>query len=64
MNDLKIEEQAQPRAASIGDGELGPEKAVLSKDEQHLANLGYKQGKHTLTHTSWKVNVDTDSLLT
>lgn len=43
MADLKIEEQVRP--GSVGDGEVGPEKPVLSKDEEHLARLGYKQGR-------------------
>lgn len=44
MSDLKIEKQPV-RPASIGDGEMGSEKGILSKDEQHLATLGYKQAK-------------------
>lgn len=43
MADLKIERQVS-KPISEGDGEVGPDKAVLSKDEQHLATLGYKQG--------------------
>lgn len=51
MSDLKIEKQPA-RPASMGDGEVGSDKAVLSKDEQHLATLGYKQGTYRHICTS------------
>lgn len=43
MDDAKVESQV--KSAMDGDV-LGGETMVLSKDEQHLANLGYKQGAH------------------
>lgn len=48
MDDAKIETQV--KSAMDGDvstGETG-ETVVLSKDEQHLAKLGYKQGAHLI----------------
>lgn len=43
MDDTKIETQV--KSTMDGDVSTGDTK-VLSKDEQHLANLGYKQGAH------------------
>lgn len=41
MDDAKAESQVK----STADGDVSAgESVVLSKDEQHLANLGYKQG--------------------
>lgn len=43
MDDTKVESQVKP--TMDGDVSAG-ESLVLSKDEQHLATLGYKQGAH------------------
>lgn len=44
MNEKKLE--AQTKSSADGDVSAG-ETMVLSKDEQHLAKLGYKQGAST-----------------
>lgn len=44
MDDKKLE--SQMKSSADGDVSAG-ETAVLSKDEQHLAKLGYKQGLST-----------------
>lgn len=41
MDEKKLE--SQTKSSADGDVSAG-ETAVLSKDEQHLAKLGYKQG--------------------
>lgn len=44
MDEKKLESQTK----SSADGDVSAEEtAVLSKDEQHLAKLGYKQGSST-----------------
>lgn len=61
MDDSKIETQV--KSTVDGDTSTGETK-VLSKDEQHLAKLGYKQGlysmrdiclepKHNYSSTYW-----------
>ena len=45
MEDKKLETQV--KSSADGDVPAG-ETTVLSKDEQHLAKLGYKQGMSTL----------------
>lgn len=42
MDDKKLESQVQP---SAGQDVSAGETMALSKDEQHLAKLGYKQGQ-------------------
>lgn len=44
MDDKKLESRVQP---SAGHDVSAGEPMVLSKDEQHLAKLGYKQGQPT-----------------
>lgn len=54
MDDKKLESQVQPSHVSAG------ETMALSKDEQHLAKLGYKQGQPTRNPS--RVVIDTGNL--